>query len=76
MIWNIKIYIIEIKDIEHGTGLISKRNYREPEVILNCCDRNKKVDIWSVWCVLMVFFYRLIFISNSFVQRRKKSKII
>ena len=56
MIWNIKIYIFEIKDIEHGTGLIIKRNYREPEVILNCYDRNKKVDIWSVWCVLMEFF--------------------
>ena len=73
MIWNIKIYIFEIKDIEHGTGLIIKRNYREPEVILNCCDRNKKVDIWSVWCVLMVFFYRGIFISNSFVHGMKKS---
>ena len=51
----------EIKIIDFGSalyeekecfGIINTRQYRAPEVILQCCSINKKSDIWSIGCIL------------------------
>ena len=33
-------------------GIINTRQYRSPEVILQCCAINEKTDIWSLGCIL------------------------
>ena len=51
----------EIKIIDFGSamfednnsyGIINTRQYRAPEVILQCCSINRKTDIWSIGCIL------------------------
>lgn len=39
------------KNDYHGS-VINTRQYRGPEVILQCCDWNEKSDIWSAACIL------------------------
>ena len=55
---NIKIIdfgsAVEIK--ETGKGIINTRQYRAPEVILNCYDWDAKSDIWSIACILMELY--------------------
>ena len=45
---------VEHKDI--GNGIICTRQYRSPEVILNCCNWNEKSDIWSIACILIELY--------------------
>ena len=33
-------------------GIINTRQYRGPEVILQCCPIDEKTDIWSIGCIL------------------------
>ena len=51
----------DIKIIDFGSamfeeknayGIINTRQYRAPEVILECCPIKKKTDIWSIGCIL------------------------
>lgn len=37
---------------DHHSGIINTRQYRAPEVILQCCSWNEKSDIWSAGCIL------------------------
>jgi serine/threonine protein kinase len=37
-------------DEPHST-IICTRQYRPPEVILQCCDWNELADVWSVGCI-------------------------
>ena len=39
-------------DHEHHSTIINTRQYRSPEVILNCMRWNHKSDIWSIGCIL------------------------
>ena len=38
-----------------GKKIVQKREYRAPEVILNCCEWNNKIDIWSIACLSSLF---------------------
>ena len=56
---NIKCCDIKIIDFgsalsgdEECYGLINTRQYRAPEVILQCCPIGNKTDIWSIGCIL------------------------
>ena len=57
---NIKCCDIKIIDFgsalddteEECYGIINTRQYRAPEVILQCCPINNKTDIWSIGCIL------------------------
>ena len=55
----------EIKIIDFGSavfknenceGIINTRQYRAPEVILECCKWNEKSDIWSIACILVELY--------------------
>jgi serine/threonine protein kinase len=55
----------EIKVIDFGgatyeedrhTPVINTRQYRAPEVILECCRWNEKSDIWSMACILVELY--------------------
>lgn len=37
---------------ENCSGIINTRQYRGPEVILDCCQWNEKSDVWSIACIL------------------------
>ena len=39
-------------DHEHHSTIINTRQYRSPEVILNCMRWNHKSDVWSIGCIL------------------------
>jgi len=39
-------------DNNNSYGIINTRQYRAPEVILQCCALNEKSDIWSLGCIL------------------------
>ena len=39
-----------------GKGIINTRQYRAPEVILNCSEWDEKSDIWSIACILMELY--------------------
>jgi len=45
---------VEKEDI--GNGIINTRQYRAPEVILECCKWDYKSDIWSVACILIELY--------------------
>ena len=59
-LYNSNIKLIDFgkcwKDVPYGTGLISKRFYRAPEVVLRCSIWTSKVDIWAIGCVLMELY--------------------
>ena len=55
----------DIKIIDFGSsiyeekcsyGIINTRQYRAPEVILQCCSITKKTDIWSIGCILFELY--------------------
>ena len=47
---------------EKRTQMIQTRQYRAPEVILECGQWDAKVDIWSIGCILYELFTgRLLF---------------
>ena len=41
-----------MKDDKNAYGKINTRQYRAPEVILQCCPISNKSDIWSIGCIL------------------------
>lgn len=41
---------------EKHNSIINTRQYRAPEVILNCCQWNEKSDIWSLVCILVELY--------------------
>lgn len=41
---------------ENHTSVINTRQYRAPEVILECCDWNEKSDIWSLVCIFIELY--------------------
>ena len=43
---------IKIDKNKNSYGIINTRQYRAPEVILQCCPINEKTDIWSIGCIL------------------------
>jgi serine/threonine protein kinase len=43
-------------DHEQHNSIINTRQYRAPEVILNCEDWTKKSDIWSMVCILIEMY--------------------
>ena len=45
---------VEEEDI--GCGIINTRQYRSPEVILECCRWNDRSDIWSIACILIELY--------------------
>ena len=45
---------VEGKDI--GNGIINTRQYRSPEVILECYKWDHKSDIWSIACILIELY--------------------
>ena len=45
---------IELKD--RGNWLICTRQYRPPEVILECCKWDQASDIWSIGCILVELY--------------------
>lgn len=45
---------VEIKG--SGNGIINTRQYRSPEVILDCCGWDQKSDIWSIACILIELY--------------------
>ena len=45
---------VEERDI--GNGIINTRQYRSPEVILECCKWDDKSDIWSIACILIELY--------------------
>ena len=55
---NIKIIdfgsAVEQNDI--GSGIINTRQYRSPEVILECCRWDSRSDIWSIACILIELY--------------------
>ena len=55
---NIKIIdfgsAVEKGDI--GSGIINTRQYRSPEVILDCCNWDNRSDIWSIACILIELY--------------------
>ena len=55
---NIKIIdfgsAVEKGDI--GSGIINTRQYRSPEVILECCNWDNRSDIWSIACILIELY--------------------
>lgn len=53
---NTQIKIIDfggaVYTTENCSGIINTRQYRSPEVILECCRWNEKSDVWSIACIL------------------------
>ena len=45
---------VEKSDI--GNGIINTRQYRAPEVILDCCRWDNRSDIWSIACILIELY--------------------
>ena len=43
---------IKIDKNKNPYGIINTRQYRGPEVILQCCPIEEKTDIWSIGCIL------------------------
>ena len=43
---------IKLNKNKNSYGIINTRQYRAPEVILQCCPLNEKTDIWSIGCIL------------------------
>ena len=43
---------IKLDKNKNSYGIINTRQYRAPEVILQCCAINEKTDIWSIGCIL------------------------
>lgn len=43
-------------DEEQHNSIINTRQYRAPEVILNCCKWDQKSDIWSMVCILIEMY--------------------
>ena len=41
---------------EKGNGIICTRQYRPPEVILECCQWDEKSDIWAIGCILVELY--------------------
>ena len=54
---------------EEHWGLINTRQYRAPEVILDCCDWNEKSDIWGLACILVeIYCGSLLFPTHHTVE--------
>lgn len=51
-----KIRIIDFggatKDTEHHSSIINTRQYRSPEVILQCKEWDELSDVWSIGCII------------------------
>ena len=47
---------IKIDKHKNSYGIINTRQYRAPEVILQCCAINEKTDIWSIGCILFELY--------------------
>jgi len=43
---------IKMDKNKNSYGIINTRQYRAPEVILQCCPIDEKTDIWSIGCIL------------------------
>ena len=41
---------------ERGSGVICTRQYRPPEVILDCCQWDEKSDVWAIGCILVELY--------------------
>lgn len=41
---------------ESHTSIINTRQYRAPEVILECCEWDEKSDIWSLVCIFIELY--------------------
>ena len=57
---NTQIKIIDfgsaVEGKEIGSGIINTRQYRCPEVILDCCKWDDRSDIWSIACILIELY--------------------
>ena len=54
---------------EHCEGIINTRQYRAPEVILECCKWNEKSDIWSIACILIELYCgELLFATHDNIE--------
>ena len=52
----------------HGS-IINTRQYRAPEVILQCCEWNEKSDIWSAACILAELYTgEMLFATHDSVE--------
>ena len=38
---------------QHHSAVICTRQYRPPEVILECCEWNELADVWSIGCIVV-----------------------
>ena len=57
---------IKIDKNKHSYGIINTRQYRAPEVILQCCPIDEKTDIWSIGCILYELYTgELLFPTHS-----------
>ncbi len=45
-----------VEKTDHKSSIISTRQYRAPEVILDCIEWDFKADVWSFGCILMEMF--------------------
>lgn len=45
---------------EHHSVIINTRQYRAPEVILNCVKWDTSSDIWCIACIMMELYAGLI----------------
>ena len=45
-----------VEQCDIGNGIINTRQYRAPEVILECCKWDNKSDIWSLGCILIELY--------------------
>jgi serine/threonine protein kinase len=43
-------------ETESKSSIINTRQYRAPEVILQCCKWNHVSDVWSLGCILVELF--------------------
>lgn len=41
------------KHDDHHSSIINTRQYRAPEVILECCKWNEISDVWSIGCIII-----------------------
>ncbi|EGR33534.1 hypothetical protein IMG5_049940 [Ichthyophthirius multifiliis] len=49
---------------EHHSSTINTRQYRSPEVILQCCKWNESSDIWSIGCIIIELYSGKLYFST------------